>query len=57
MIENINIGSVNAEITIDIKGNQNIVAIITKESVSNMKLQKGDKVIAVIKASSITVGI
>lgn len=57
VIKNIDIGSVNAEIIIDIKGNQNIVAIITKESVSNMKLQKGDKVVAVIKASSIMVGI
>ena len=49
-------GAVNAEIIIDANGDK-ISAIITKKSVQNLGLKVGDKVLAVIKATQIIVGV
>jgi molybdopterin-binding protein len=49
-------GTVMAKVKIDI-GNDNIVtSTITVDAVNDLKLKKGDKVTALIKASSVMIG-
>ena len=48
-------GAVNSEITIELKGGEKVVSIITKSSAENLKLEKGKKIFAVIKASNVMV--
>ena len=47
----------NAEVTIELAANLSIVSIITRDAVRNLKLKPGDRAYAVIKASSVMVGI
>ncbi|AYJ79191.1 molybdenum-binding protein [Aliarcobacter cryaerophilus ATCC 43158] len=55
-IEEINIGSVNAEIVVNIGNEDKIVAIVNINSIENMNLKIGANVDAVIKASDIMIG-
>jgi molybdopterin-binding protein len=57
IVRNIEIGVVNAEVTIEIAPGVSIVSMITAESVSRLKLAKGGLAYAVIKASSVMVAI
>jgi molybdopterin-binding protein len=50
-------GSVNAEVTIELAPNLTIVSIITLDSLKNLQLSVGAKAYAVIKASSVMVGV
>lgn len=50
-------GSVNAEVTIELAPNLTIVSIITLDSLKSLKLKVGSKAYAVIKASSVMVGV
>src|SRR5690606_37425498 len=50
-------GQVNDEVILDLNDHAAIVASITKESVLNLGLQPGKKVLAFIKASSVIVGL
>ena len=52
----VNMGAVNAEVIVNLKENQEISAIITRESAQNLALNVGDEVIAIIKSSSIIIG-
>jgi molybdopterin-binding protein len=49
-------GTVMARVKIDIGGGNVITSTITMEAVKDLKLKKGDKVIALIKASSVMIG-
>ena len=49
-------GAVNDEITLDIGGGQNIVAIITRASAERLGLKAGSAASAIIKASNIMIG-
>jgi len=51
------IGSVNAEIILEINNHQTITAIITKESAMDMKIGVGDELISIIKPSQIIIGV
>ncbi|MDO4540353.1 MAG: TOBE domain-containing protein [Syntrophomonadaceae bacterium] len=53
----IDIGSVNVTVTIDIGGGNCITAMITKQSCEGLGLKVGGEAYAVIKASSVMVGI
>lgn len=55
-VKSIKSGSVNDEITMVLSGGDEIVAIITKASSKSLKLIKGRKVYAIIKASSVMIG-
>ena len=55
-IEEINIGSVNAEVVVNIGNEDKIVAIVTINSIENMGLKVGTSVDAIIKASDIMIG-
>lgn len=56
-VKAIETGAVNAELTIELAGGQEIVAIITKHAVERLGLKPGSKAYAVIKASSVMVGV
>jgi molybdate transport system regulatory protein len=47
------LGAVNAEVHINLKGGQMIVAAITKESIDVLAIKKGIEVVALIKAPQI----
>jgi len=49
--------AVNSEVTIALKGGQEIVSVITKSSGENLGLEPGKKVIAVVKASNVMVAL
>ena len=55
-IEEINIGSVNAEVVVNIGNEDKIVAIVTINSIENMNLKIGASVDVIIKASDIMIG-
>ena len=49
-------GAVAAKVRIDIGGRNTITSTITVDAVNDLKLKKGDKVVALIKASSVMIG-
>jgi len=46
-------GTVNTEVIIELPGGIPIVSIISKESAAKLKLKKGKKAYAIIKASAV----
>jgi len=50
-------GTVNDEIEVRLPGGERIAAVITRESVDNLGLKAGREVIALVKASSVMVGV
>lgn len=51
----INLGSVNAQITLELKSGKKLVSIITLSSVENLGLNLNDEVIALIKSSNVLI--
>lgn len=56
-IKKIIAGAVNSEVIIELAGGDEVVSIITKESVENLELKAGKEVYAVIKASNVMVAV
>ncbi len=56
-VKQITPGAVNSEVIIVTAHGEEIVSIITKESVQNLGLQVGKEVYAVIKASNVMVAV
>jgi molybdopterin-binding protein len=50
-------GAVNSEVTIELKGGEEIVSIITNSSVDRLGLKEGKEAYAVVKASSVMVAV
>jgi molybdopterin-binding protein len=50
-------GAVNSEVTIELPGGTCLVSIITNSSVDNLGLIEGKEAYAIIKASSVMIGI
>jgi len=50
-------GAVNTEVVIELPGGTEIVSIITKSSADSLAVQEGKEVYAVIKASSVMLGV
>jgi molybdopterin-binding protein len=50
-------GAVNSEILIELPGGEKLVSIITNTSVESLALAEGKPAYAVIKASSIMIGV
>jgi molybdopterin-binding protein len=50
-------GAVNAEVTIELAPTLSIVSIITLDAARSLELKPGDRAYAVIKASSVMVGV
>jgi molybdopterin-binding protein len=53
----ITLGAVNAEVTIQLPGGDQLVSIITVASVKSLGLKKGADAYAVIKASNVMIAI
>lgn len=53
----VEIGAVNAEVKIEIAPGIHIVSMITKEAVADLGLKPGRRAYAIIKASSVMVGV
>lgn len=49
-------GKVAAKVRVDIGGGNVISSTITVDAVKDLKLKKGDKVVVLIKASSVMIG-
>jgi molybdopterin-binding protein len=56
-IRKIDSGAVNAEVTIEVAPGITIVSVITLDAVKSLGLEEGRKAYAVIKASSVMVGV
>jgi molybdopterin-binding protein len=56
-VKQIEQGAVNSEVIIELPGGVEIVSIITKKSAAGLGLTKGKDVYAVIKASSVMIGV
>ncbi len=54
-IASIKIGSVMAEIVVDIGGGHQIVSLISVSSAKRLKLKKGSPAVAVIKATEVII--
>ncbi len=50
-------GAVNSEVIIELPGGTRLVSIITNNSVDNLGLTEGKEAYAIIKASSVMVGV
>jgi len=57
IVKKVVMGAVNAEITLEIAEDVEIVAMITKSSAERLSLKNGKEAYAIIKASSVMVGI
>jgi len=55
-VTKVEIGAINAEVTIEVGPEVTIVSNITSESARNLGLERGSKAYAVIKASSVILG-
>lgn len=55
-VKTVEIGAVNAEVTIEIAPGIEMTSIITKKSCENLGLQPGKEAYAIIKASNIMIG-
>jgi molybdate transport system regulatory protein len=54
-VSDVQIGAVNAEVHVKLKGGETIVAAITKESVDTLAIKTGVEVLALVKAPQIIV--
>lgn len=50
-------GAVNGEVTIQLAGGKTVTAIITNDSIDGLGLKEGDPAVAVIKSSSVILGV
>lgn len=50
-------GAVNTEVTLETRGGTRIVSIISRESARDLKLKKGKKAWAVVKASNVMIAV
>ncbi|MGI5901069.1 MAG: TOBE domain-containing protein [Desulfitobacteriia bacterium] len=50
-------GAVNAKVTIDIGGNNEITSIITMDSLKELEIETGSVVAAIFKSSSVMIGV
>ncbi len=56
-VKHVELGTVNAEVSLELKGGAMLHAVITKASVQGMKLKAGDKATALFKASTVILAV
>jgi molybdopterin-binding protein len=57
IVREIELGAVNAEVTIELAPELHVVSVITLDAVKSLNLKVGDRAYAVIKASSVMVAV
>jgi molybdopterin-binding protein len=55
-VKSIKLGTVMAEVVVELSDGQQIVSAITRTSVEGLGLKEGDEVFAVIKATEVMIG-
>ncbi|MBV9228750.1 MAG: TOBE domain-containing protein [Chloroflexi bacterium] len=55
-VKSIKLGTVMAEIIVELPGGQQIVSAITRASAESLALKQGDSVIAIIKSTEVMIG-
>ncbi len=55
-VKAVQLGNVMAQVTIDLGGGQAVTSVITKSAALDLDLKAGDRVTALIKASSVMIG-
>ena len=56
-VKKITEGMVNSEVVVELTGGQEVVAIITKNSVQSLGLAVGKEAYAIVKATSVMLGV
>jgi molybdopterin-binding protein len=56
-VKTVSLGSVMAEITVEIQGGHLLVAVITAESARHLGLEPGKRVAAVVKSTEVMIGV
>ena len=56
-VKSIKAGAVNSEVVVQLPGELELVSIITKTSVENLRLKEGKDVYAIIKATNVILGV
>ena len=56
-VKKIVLGAVNAEVVIELPGGAQITSIVTKQAVESLGLTEGKSAFAIIKASSVMLGV
>ncbi len=56
-IKEVHPGAVNSEVVLEIAPGVEVIAIITKSSAENLKLEKGKQAYAIIKSSDVMISI
>lgn len=56
-VKSVNPGAVNVEVTLALPGGAEIVSIVTKKSAEGLGLAEGKEAYAIIKASSVILGV
>jgi len=57
IVKKIALGAVNAEVIIELPGGAQITSIVTKQAVESLGLAEGKSAYAIIKASSVMLGV
>ena len=52
----VKLGAVMASVTVELRGGQRIVAVITREAAEELQLKEGDQVTAIIKSTEVLIG-
>ena len=55
-VKSVNLGSVMAEVVVELPDGQEIVSAITRSSAESLNLKAGDAVVAIIKSTEVMIG-
>jgi len=56
-VESIELGAVNAKVSLKLKSGHDLVSVITKEAVENLSLKQGDSITAIFKSSAVMLAV
>lgn len=56
-VKNVNLGAVNAEITIEIAPGVEVVSVITKSSAERLKITEGKEAYALVKSTDVAIAV
>ena len=55
-VKSVNLGTVMAEVVVELPDGQEIVSTITRTSAESLNLKAGDSVVAIIKSTEVMIG-
>ncbi|RRS30804.1 MAG: molybdenum-binding protein [Epsilonproteobacteria bacterium (ex Lamellibrachia satsuma)] len=57
VVDTIELGAVNAKVSLKLKSGNRLVSVITKEAVENLRLEEGDRATAIFKSSTVMLAV